>query len=153
MLETLRRKQPSQVAFKLPSQGKVLNFVRQGPPGKLSVTAMGKEVFSIVVWVLIIAAGVLMLKLSGFDRILVILAAGLVAGMIHLYSPLLISQVARTGVFAGILVILLWVAQWGFVKLPKIRQALPPKRKPQPAAAKKPASPAKQQEQPKQNEE
>jgi hypothetical protein len=153
MLETLRRKQPSQVAFKLPSQGKVLNFVRQGSPGKLSVTAMGKEAFSIVVWVLIIAAGVLMLKLSGFDRILVILAAGLVAGMIHLYSPLLISQVARTGVFAGILVILLWVAQWGFVKLPKIRQALPPKRKPQPATAKKPAPPAKQQEQPKQNEE
>ncbi|MHC4483367.1 MAG: hypothetical protein ACYSW4_07435, partial [Planctomycetota bacterium] len=52
MLETLRRKQPSQVAFKLPSQGKVLNFVRQGSPGKLSVTAMGKEAFSIVVWVL-----------------------------------------------------------------------------------------------------
>jgi len=116
--------QTSEVAFKLTGQGKVLDFIRQGAPGKLSVTAVSKEVFSIIIWLLIIAAGVYMLKLSGFHRVLVILAAALVAGIIHLSSPLLVSQAIRTGVFAGILVVLLWAAQWGFIKLPELRQRL-----------------------------
>ena len=120
MLQMLGRNQPSQIAFRLPGQGKVLDFIRQGAPGKLSVTAVRKEVFSVIIWILIIAAGVYMLKLSGFHRVLVILAAGLVAGIVHLYSPLLVNQAVRTGVFAGILVVLLWAAQWGFVKLPPL---------------------------------
>jgi len=153
MLDTLRKRQPSRVAFKLPSQGKVLNFIRQGTPGTLSVTVAGKEAFSIVVWVLAIAAGVLMLKLSGFHRILVILAAGLVAGVVYLFLPLLVTQVVRVGLFAGILVILLWVAQWGFLRLPKIRQALPAKQKPKPLTPDKPAPPVEQPEQSKQDEE
>ncbi|MHC4463936.1 MAG: hypothetical protein ACYS30_21250 [Planctomycetota bacterium] len=124
MLQMLGRNQPSQVAFRLPGQGKVLDFIRQGAPGKLSVTAMGKEVFSIIIWILIIAAGVYMLKLSGFHRVLVILAAGLVAGIVHLWSPLLVNQTLQTGIFAVILVILLWAAQWGFIKLPELRQSL-----------------------------
>jgi len=48
----------------------------------------------------------------------------LVAGIIHLSSPLLVSQAIRTGVFAGILVVLLWAAQWGFIKLPELRERL-----------------------------
>jgi len=130
MLQMLGRNQPGQVVFKLPGQGKVLDFIRQGAPGKLSVTAVSKEVFSVIIWILIIAAGVYMLKLSGFHRVLVILAAALVAGIIHLYSPLLVSQAIRTGVFAGILVVLLWAAQWGFVKLPELRQRLAVKKEP-----------------------
>lgn len=130
MLQMLGRNQPGQVAFRLPGQGKVLDFIRQGAPGKLSVTAVSKEVFSVIIWILIIAAGVYMLKLSGFHRVLVILAAALVAGIIHLYSPLLVSQAIRTGVFAGILVVLLWAAQWGFVKLPELRQRLAVKKEP-----------------------
>jgi hypothetical protein len=43
LLETLRARQQSQVTFKLPSQGKALDFVRQGAPGKLSVRVAGKE--------------------------------------------------------------------------------------------------------------
>ena len=125
MLQMLGENQPSQVAFKLTGQGRVLDFIRQGAPGRLSVTAMGKEVFSIIIWILIIAAGVyMMLKLSGFHRVLVILAAALVAGVIHLSSPLLVNQTLQTGIFAGILVILLWAAQWGFIKLPELRQSL-----------------------------
>ena len=68
-----------------------------------------------------------MLKLTGFHRILVILAAGLVAGTMHLYLPLLVRRTAEVGAFAGILVILLWIAQWGFLKLPKVRSQLPVK--------------------------
>jgi len=128
MLETLRRNQPSQVDFKLSGQGKTLNFVRQGAPGQLSVLVIGKEAFSIVVWVLIIAAGVLMLKLSGFHRVMVILAAAFVAGIMHLFLPLLVNQVVQVGVYAGILVLLLWVSRWGFVTLPSLRQQLAARR-------------------------
>jgi membrane protein implicated in regulation of membrane protease activity len=128
MLETLRRNQPSQVDFKLSGQGKTLNFVRQGAPGHLSVLVIGKEAFSIVVWVLIIAAGVLMLKLSGFHRVMVILAAAFVAGIMHLFLPLLVNQVVQVGVYAGILVLLLWVSRWGFVTFPSLRQQLSARR-------------------------
>jgi len=115
LLEALRARQPSQVTFKLPSQGKALDFVRQGAPGKLSVRVVGKETFSILVWLLVLVIGVLMLKLSGLNRVLVTLGAGLAAGVVHLYLPLLIIQIAKVGVFAAVLVILMWVAQWVFV--------------------------------------
>ena len=137
MLQMLGRNQPGQVAFKLPGQGKVLDFIRQGAPGKLSVTAMGKEAFSIIIWILIIAAGVYMLKLSGFHRVLLILAAGLVAGIVHLWSPLLVNQTLQTGIFAVILVILLWAAQWGFIKLPVLRQSLAARKEAAPEKARK----------------
>ena len=70
---------------------------------------------------MIIAAGVLMLRLRGFDRVLIILAAILVAGMLRLFLPLLVDQVLQTGIFAAILVLLLWIAQWGFPRFPELR--------------------------------
>lgn len=125
MLNILAQKQPHQVTFKLPGQGKVLYFVRQGPPGQLSVIAWGNEWFSILIWVVILAIGIAMLKLAGFQRVLIILAVGLLAGIVHLYLPLLVRQTVRVGWFAGFLVILLWGGQWFFVKLPQLRQAWP----------------------------
>jgi hypothetical protein len=65
---------------------------------------------------------VLMLRLGGFHRVLIILGAILVAGIARLFLPLLIDLVLRTGVFAAILVLLLWLAQWGFPKFPELRQ-------------------------------
>ncbi len=120
MLRTMASRQPSQVQFKLPRQGKDLNFIRQGAPGKLSVFVVGKEAFSILIWALIIAAGAAMLKLSGYHRALIILAAGLAAGLVHLYLPLLVSKVISAGFFAAVLVLLLWTAQWVFLALLKL---------------------------------
>ncbi|MBN2210194.1 MAG: hypothetical protein JW709_02255 [Sedimentisphaerales bacterium] len=122
MLRTLQYNQPSQVEFKLPGQGKVIDFVRQGAPGTLSVMVMGKEWFSIIIWVVILAAGALMLKLSGFQRILIILAAALLAGIMHLYWPLLIGQVFITGWFGVILVLLLWASHWLFFRVAQVRK-------------------------------
>jgi hypothetical protein len=153
LLEVLGSRQPSPVTFKLPAQGKVLDFVRQGAPGKLSVTLVGKEGFSILVWVLLIVAGVLMLKLSGFSRAQVILGAALVLGMIHLYWPLLVVQALKVGVFAVVLVVLLWLVQWGFVRVPKIRQALPARQKKSPSLPKEPPAPKQKQKPSKEGEE
>jgi hypothetical protein len=122
ILQKLRANQPGEVTFKLPGQGKDFNFIRQGAPGRLCVMVAGKEVISVVVWALIIAAGVLMLKLGGFHRVLVILAAALAAGVIHLFAPLLVNRILRVGVFAAILILLLWLAQWAYSRWPQLRQ-------------------------------
>lgn len=129
MLNRLKAGQPGQVSFKLSGQGQVLDFVRQGAPGKLSVIAAGQEVFSIVVWALIIVAGVLMLKLSGCRRVMILLAVALIAGIIHLFLPLFVSQILRVGTFAGILVLALWIAQWVFSRLPEWREKVAARRK------------------------
>ena len=39
-----------------------------------------------------------------------------------LVLPLLIDRVLRTGMFAVILVLLLWIAQWGSPKWPELRR-------------------------------
>jgi len=133
MLAVLNQNQPHRVMFKLPHQGQQLNFIRQGAPAGLSVMALDKAVFSIVIWIVILVAGALMLKLSGYHRLLIILLAGLFAGMIHLFLPLLIKRAGEAGIFAAVIVVLLWVGQFLLLKLPKILEARPPKPQPVPA--------------------
>ncbi|MBN2137790.1 MAG: hypothetical protein JW720_08285 [Sedimentisphaerales bacterium] len=148
MLETMQRNQPSAVAFKLTGQGKELHFIRQGAPGELSVLLVGKEVFSVAVWVLIAGVGILMLKLSGFRRVLVLLVVALVAGIAHLYLPLLVAGVIDVGKFAAILVLLLWIAHWAFTKIPTLQlslAALRKKRPSKPETAKKENAPDREQ--------
>jgi hypothetical protein len=129
MINTLQSGQTRPVSFKLAGQGQALSFVRQGRCTKLYVMAAGREFFYIMVWVIIVAAGVFMLKLNGFRRVLIILAAGLLAGIIHLYQPILVRQFCKAGVFAAVLVLLLWFAQWGRLKLPQLRLAIANRRK------------------------
>lgn len=124
LMDSFRRNQPAAIAFKLSGQGQELHFVRQGAPGNLSILLVGKEVFSIAIWVLILAAGIAMLKLTGFNRVMIILAAGLIAGIIHLYLPLLVAKVLEVGIFAAILVLLLWMAYWVFGKIPQLQATL-----------------------------
>jgi hypothetical protein len=124
MLRSLQTPRSDPINFKLSGQGTVLSFVRQGPPEQLSVLAVGKEFFSVIVWILIIAAGVLMLKLSGYQRLIVILALGTLAGIIHLYLPVLVIRVLRVGGYAIFIVILLWTGQWLFIRLPKLQQKM-----------------------------
>jgi hypothetical protein len=70
-----------------------------------------------------------------------------------LYLPLLVVQTVRVGVFAAVLVVLVWAAQWGFVRVPQIRLALPARQKKQPAAGKKPSADKKKREQSKEEQE
>ena len=122
ILQQLGKDQPSQVKFSLAGQGKDLNFVRQGAPGRLSVFIAGKGRAGFVIWALIIAGGVFMLRLSGHRRALIVLAVTLFGGFMHLFVPLLVEQVLRIGAFAILLALLLWLAQWWFPKLPKLRR-------------------------------
>jgi hypothetical protein len=153
MLQTLRRKQPTQITFKLPSQGSSFDFVRQGAPEKLSVIVLSKETFSIIVWILIIAAGLVMLKLDGFRRIIIVLAVALLCGLLYLYLPLLVQHAVEVGLYAAILVVLLWIGQWAFLRLPKIREALPAKVKSQEETAEKPSEKTEDKPQSKQDKE
>jgi len=126
LLTVQGQRQPSQVAFKLPPQGQQLNFVRQGAPQTLSVTLVDREWFTIVVWLLILAAGVAMLWLGGFHRCLVILAAAVVCFIVRLFAPLLVRQLFFSGIWAVWIVLLLWLAHWLFVLRRRRRAAATP---------------------------
>ena len=128
MVGALGAGQPSPVAFKLHPQGRRFDFIRQGAGAQLSITAVATEWFSVIVWVLIAAAGAAMLKLSGFARCIVILAAFLAAAVVRLFAPLLVQEVYRVAWTAAVLVILLWIAHWGFFKL---RRKAPPPTSPE----------------------
>ncbi|MFC1634440.1 hypothetical protein ACFL5Z_06320, partial [Planctomycetota bacterium] len=121
-VQSLSRSQPGQITFRLPGQGRNFDFIRQGAPDKLTAVVLAREIVSIVVWAPIILLGLLMLKLSGFQRVLIILAGALAGGVAHLFSPLLVDRVLATGAFPAGLILLLWFAQWIYVRLPKLRR-------------------------------
>ena len=127
-LQSLSRNRSEQIVFKLPGQGRNYDFVRQGAPGKLLAVVVAREVVSIVVWAPIILLGLLMLKLSGFQRVLVILAGALAGGVAHLFQPLLVDRILTVGAFPAGLVLLLWLAQWIYVRLPGLRRTWASKR-------------------------
>jgi hypothetical protein len=124
LINRLARKQSATVGFKLSGQGERVDFVRQGFSDKLSVCTAAGGVFCVLVWLIIVAAGAAMLKLSGLLRIVIVLAVILLGGIMELWQPLLVTNVMSTGCFAAILVLVLWVAQWGLVKIPKLRARL-----------------------------
>jgi hypothetical protein len=103
-------------SFKLAAQGVSWDFIRQGPPGKLSVSLVGKEFFNITIWVLVLAAGAVMLRVNWFTRLLVILAAMVVGAVVHLFRPLLTGQVADSACWAAFIVLVLWAGHWLFVR-------------------------------------
>ena len=121
LLRSLGANQPSSVSFTLTPQGQVLHVVRQGAPGTLSVRVMGKEIFCILLWLLIVAVGIVMLKLGAYHRLLVILGAGLLIGILHLFAPLFVWRAAQAGGFAVVIVLLLWILHWLFQKYPNLR--------------------------------
>lgn len=125
MLNELAVGQPCALTFKQERQGNLLEFVRQGGPGELSVSIVGKEAFSIIVWLTVIVVGVLMLRLSGYRRVMWVLGIALSAMIVHLWTPLLVGKVFSVGTWAMILVVAMWGAQWLFFRLPKKKNSSP----------------------------
>ena len=125
MLHNIARNQPTQITFKLPAEGQSLNFIRQGAAGTLSISTIRRELLACLVWVVIIVVGVAMLKLEGFSRCVIILAALLASAVAGLFSPLFVRQILRFGWPAGVLVLLLWGAHWFFKRRKQRQQASP----------------------------
>jgi len=125
---------PSQVGLHFGRQGHVFDFIRQGPPDRLNVVKVDQNTFSIAVWLAILVVGVVAMKLSGFGRCVLVLAALLAVVTVKLFAPLLARQFVLSGYPAGIIVLGLWLAHWIFKMLP--RQVM---RK-RPAGAPPPAS-------------
>jgi hypothetical protein len=151
-LQGLNENQPKRVTFKLAGQGRNFDFIRQGAPGKLLAVVAPLEVVSIIVWTPIMLLGLLMLKLSGFQRVLVIFAGALAGGIAHLYSPLLVDRILYIGAYPAGLVLLLWFAQWMYFRLPTLRRtwasrprrALQEKREAQALKQNEPSEPEKE---------
>ena len=125
MLGDLGQGYPAKVQFKLAPQGEDWDFVRQGSAATLSVTLAHKEIFTIVLWIAILAAGAVMLKLDAFTRCLLVLALAVVAAVLHLFTPLLISRICSNGVLAAVIVAVLWFAYWITVKQRRKLQTAP----------------------------
>ena len=114
MLRQMANNQPSAVGFKLPAEGLMLNFIRQGSAGTLRINTLRREWMACLTWGAILVIGVAMLKLGGFARCLVILALLLISAITSLFAPLFVSQVYNYGWTAILLVLLLWGVHWFF---------------------------------------
>ncbi len=122
MQEQSRQRNLPQAGFKLAGQGQVQDYIRQGRSESLSVLAMSKELFSILVWATIIIAGIFMLKVTGNNRVMIILAIILAAGIVYLFHPTLVIRVLKTAWFPIALVLFLWLGQWSFANMPELRK-------------------------------
>lgn len=120
LVEIHRGKYGNNVGFKLPGQGNLVTFSRQGAADSLSLVTIPKEAFTIIVWVTIVLAGVVMCALSGYVRVVIIVTAGLGLGVLNLFMPLMIEQLVLTAEYAVYLVALLWAGHWVFKKMPLV---------------------------------
>jgi len=112
---------------KFPAQGNLWRFARQGAVGEFSMTLMKREIFIAFLWAAIILPGVVLLKVRGFTRAIVALAAVSAAAVVYEFNPLLVGNAAEFGGLAGIIVLLLWFAHWVFfVVLRRRKSYLPP---------------------------
>jgi len=117
---------------KFPSQGDVWSFSRQGAAAEFSMTLMQQEIFVAILWGGILIAGVVLLKFRGFTRAIAALVAITAAAGISQFNPLLVTNAAKFGKFACIIVLLLWMAHWVFFRLLRKRKgALPPPARPE----------------------
>jgi len=72
-----------------------------------------------------------MLKLGGYRRCLIVLGVLVLAFIVRLFAPLFVREVFLAGVWAGAIVLLLWLAEWLFRK--RRGRSAPPPGAPQPA--------------------
>jgi hypothetical protein len=93
------------------------------PPTELSVWAVSEVLFKVVTWVVIVVAGLAMLKLGLVSRILIILAAILVLAVVNVLAPSLVAQLVRTAVLPVLLVLVAWAAV-GIARLAQRRPRL-----------------------------
>ncbi len=135
-LRSLASGYPSEVGFKFAHQRKAYDFTRQGAPEALALRIVGREVFSVVVWLAIAAVGVAALRIDWFGRCVLVLAAGVAVLVVRLFAPLLVKHVVLTGMWVGVIVIGLWIAHGLFRRLPAVvRRRRPPSAGPAPAGA------------------
>lgn len=139
LMKTVSQGYPRTAELKLAPQGKPLSFVHQGSAAELSISQARQEVFHVILWVLVLAAGSAMLALAGRVRVLIVLAVAAVAGIASLFVPLLIVQAVRAGAGAGLIVLALWIAQAAFRAIRRIDDV--PARRPRPATAAPPPPP------------
>lgn len=122
LLESLATGQAVKPSFKLAPQGQVWDFTRQGSPGRLSVQLVSREAFHIGIWIAALVIGAFMLRFKGFTRVLIVLGAAVIASVLDMILPLLVDQAGRAAEVPAAIVLLLWLAQWVFIRLPRARK-------------------------------
>ena len=104
-------------------RGNLFQFEKQGTAAVLQLGLHRKETVAIIVWFLVVAGGVALMKLSYFERFRV--ALGILALVVigYLYQPLFSEAVAQHAAGPAVLIFLLWMAQLIFWTFPKSMKA------------------------------
>ena len=100
-------------------RGKLHQFEKQGDAAELKLNLKRKETVAVTIWVLVIAAGIALLRIGYHDRVRVALGLIALTGLWYLFHPLYAGAVARHILFPSALVILLWIGQLLFWSLPR----------------------------------
>ncbi len=111
---------------KFPTQGRPLCFARQHRAPLFAVTLLSAEVLVVLVWVVVLAVGVVLLWFGWFVRAVAVLAAVSLAAIANLFVPLLVPVVLAAAVWPAMVVLALWVVHWLFRGRGRRSGAIPP---------------------------
>lgn len=104
-------------------RGTFFQFEKQGGGETLNLGLYRKEAVAIAVWIVLIAAGLFLMKVGYCERLRIALGLLALLGIAYLFQPLFSEAVATHAGFPAGIVLLLWVCQLLFVTLPKQLQA------------------------------
>jgi hypothetical protein len=104
-------------------RGTLFQFEKQGKAAVLQLGLHRKETVAIIVWLLVIAVGVALMKLRYFERFRVALGILALIAIWYLYQPLFSEAIVRHAAGPAVLILLLWSAQLVFWTFPKSMKA------------------------------
>jgi hypothetical protein len=109
-------------AARFATSGSSWLFERQGAASTLSVWLVTHEWFAIVLWALVLIAGVYLLRHDGYRRVQAALGVALALAILHLFRPLLVAACFDACWLPVVLVAVLWLAT-AFVRERRRRRA------------------------------
>ncbi len=104
-------------------RGQLFQFEKQGKAQSLQLGLHRKETVAIIVWLLVIAIGVALMKIGYFERVRVALGLIALVALWYLYQPLFSEAVAQHALGPAFLVFVLWAAQLLFWTFPQSMKA------------------------------
>ncbi len=96
---------------RFPTQGRAIMFARPGGSYVFSARVVRRETYAILVWLVVLAAGIVMLRYNSFQRTVVVAGVAAIGATWGLFAPLAAKQAAILSIWPFLLVLLLWFGQ------------------------------------------
>jgi hypothetical protein len=124
---------PVPVGFSGQRNLRQVDLVRHGRLGELSLWTADRRVLTVIVWLVIVAGGLAMLRLTIFARAAIVLAVVAAAMIADQFLPLLPARLASVAIWPFVLVLILWLAHWAFVTIPRYLRGFSGPTRPSPS--------------------